>query len=124
MLIFAPETRSAAAPYVICGLLGAASFSLLPCALEYLVEITYPISPEISSSTAWALGNLLGALFVVIMDALKDGWPGQPAGNMKRALVFQAVISVMAVPLPLSMGWLVKEKVGLRRQRTGRETDD
>lgn len=125
ILVFAPGTRSIVAPYVICALLGATSFSLLPTALEYLVEITHPVSPEISSTICWAAGNLLGALFILIMDALKDGWPGQPAGNMKRSLVFQAVISWLVVPLPLALGWIIKGGVGLsRREQEIEERDE
>ena len=106
ILIFAPETRSVVAPYVICALLGAASFSLLPCALEYLVETTNPTSPEVSSTICWTGGQLLGAVFILIMDALKGGRMGsqQPEGNMKRALVFQAVVSWCAVPCALALG--------------------
>lgn len=38
--VFAPQTRTLVAPYVIASILGAASFSLVPIALEYLVEVT------------------------------------------------------------------------------------
>jgi len=36
---------------------------------------------------------------------LKDGEGGKPPGNMRRALVFQAVVAMVAVPLPLCLGW-------------------
>lgn len=115
ILVFAPQTRTVAAPYVVCALLGAASFSLLPTALEYLVEVTYPVAPEISSTICWCWGQVLGAIFIIIMDALKGGWPGQPAGNMKRALIFQAVISWIVLPLPLVLGWLGRSNTKLGR---------
>ncbi|KAL2352366.1 cell surface receptor/MFS transporter [Cryomyces antarcticus] len=132
LLVFAPPTRSLAAPYVACALLGATSFSLLPCALEYLVEITNrnappthlgsrspgnnratpppppPVGPEVSSTVAWSGGQLLGAVFVLVMGALKDEagaqGPGEPKGSMRRALVFQAVLAWAVVPLPLALG--------------------
>lgn len=110
-LVFAPQTRSPVAAYIICGLVGAASFALLPTALEFLVELTHPVSPEVSSVVCWAAGQLLGAVFVIIMDALKDDdddglvGPGRDQkGDMKRALVFQAVVCWAAVPLPLLLG--------------------
>ncbi|KAK0314585.1 hypothetical protein LTR01_001409 [Friedmanniomyces endolithicus] len=76
VLIFVPATRSAVGIYVVCAVLGAASFSLLPCALEYLVVVTHPVSPEITSTICWSGGQLLGAVFIVIMTALRGGWTG------------------------------------------------
>jgi FLVCR family MFS transporter 7 len=114
-LIWMPQTRSLPGPYVICSLLGATSFSLLPCALEYLVIITHPVSPEISSTICWSAGQLLGAIFIIIMDALKGGTSGEPDGSMKRALIFQAAIAWVVVPLPLALGYWRFQHVGLRR---------
>lgn len=118
--IWAPQTRTIEAPYILGGILGAASFSLLPCALEYLVEITYPASPEISSALCWAMGQLLGGVFVIVQNALKDGRSvdlkqvredgrgagggDKPPGNMYNALVFQGVIAMAVLPLPLMLG--------------------
>lgn len=106
ILIFMPETYSLVGPYIICALLGATSFSLLPCALELLAVVTHPISPEVSSTIAWAGGQLLGGIFIIIMTALasKDGWDGQPPGTLKRSLIFEAVVSWAAVPFPLLLG--------------------
>jgi FLVCR family MFS transporter 7 len=103
--LFAPPTATLAAPYVILGILGAASFSLVPVALEYLVEVTWPASPEVSSVINWTGGQLLGALFIVIMNALKDekGKDG-PKFNMQRALVFEAIIALVVIPVPLLLG--------------------
>ncbi|KAK0344072.1 hypothetical protein LTR91_021087 [Friedmanniomyces endolithicus] len=104
ILIFIPATRSVVGIYVICAMLGAASFSLLPCALEYLVVVTHPVSPEITSTICWSGGQLLGAVFIVIMTALRGGWTGEPEGSMGRALVFQAVVAWAAVPFPMMLG--------------------
>ncbi|PNS16616.1 Major facilitator superfamily domain-containing protein 7-a [Sphaceloma murrayae] len=112
ILIFAPGTRSLAAVYVVMALLGGASFSLLPCALEYMVDITWPVSPEVSSVTSWAAGQLLGGVFIVIMDALRGGWSGEPRESMKRALVFQAVVAWVALPLPLLLGLGKRRTIG------------
>lgn len=119
-LIWAPQTRGLAAPYVIAAIIGAASFSLLPIALEYLVEITFPASPEVSSTLCWAGGQLLGGIFIVIMNALKDqrpvdlekvrdtgrgaGGDARPPGNMFRALAFQGAIALAVLPMPLMLG--------------------
>jgi FLVCR family MFS transporter 7 len=119
-MIWAPQTRTIAAPYILSAVLGACSFSLLPVALEYLVEITFPASPEVSSTICWVGGQVVGAIFIIIMDALKDGRPvdldevsdsgrasgggTRPPGNMYNALVFQAVAAMVVLPLPLMLG--------------------
>lgn len=119
-LIWAPQTRGLPAPYVLAGIEGAASFSLLPIALEYLVEITFPASPEVSSTIVWAGGQLLGGIFIVIMNALKDqrdvdlkkvremgrgqGGGDRPPGNMYDALIFQGALALCILPLPLALG--------------------
>ncbi|KAF1930002.1 MFS general substrate transporter [Didymella exigua CBS 183.55] len=119
-MIWAPQTRSIVAPYVLSAVLGASSFSLLPIALEYLVEISFPASPEVSSTICWVGGQFFGACFVLIMDALKDGRSvdltmvndggtidsegNMPPGNMYNALVFEAVVGMVVLPLPLMLG--------------------
>jgi FLVCR family MFS transporter 7 len=119
-MVWAPQTRTIAAPYVLSAILGASSFSLLPVALEYLVEITFPASPEVGSTICLAGGQIFGGIFIVIMNALKDGRSvnlekvsaggrgtgsgNRPAGNMYRALVFQAIIAMVVLPLPLMLG--------------------
>jgi FLVCR family MFS transporter 7 len=108
-----PQSRSIGAVYAILSILGAASFSLVPVVLEYITEITHPISPEVTSTICWAGGQLIGGIFIVISDKLRD--PGvsdgsadngttRPPGNMYRALVFQAVMAMVALPLPLVLG--------------------
>ncbi|KAF1829528.1 MFS general substrate transporter [Decorospora gaudefroyi] len=126
-LIFAPQTRTIVAPYLLSAVLGASSFSLLPITLEYLVEITFPASPEVSSTICWVSGQILGGVFIVVMNALKDSRPvdlesvreagrgsgvgDKPPGHMFSALVFQAVVSLAVLPLPLVLGI---KKLGLR----------
>ncbi|KAK3333781.1 major facilitator superfamily domain-containing protein [Cercophora scortea] len=110
------DTAGVAGPYVILSVLGAASFSLVPVVVEYLVELTHPISPEVTSTLAWSGGQLLGGIFIVISGALKGGDEGSPPGNMKKALVFTAVIALAAVPLPLCLGLFGRgDYVSLRR---------
>ena len=60
VFLFAPPTRSEVFVYIILGLLGASSFALLPVALEYVVEVTFPVGPEVSSVLMWTVGQLLG----------------------------------------------------------------
>jgi FLVCR family MFS transporter 7 len=119
-MTWAPQTRTLAAPYILSAVLGASSFGLLPISLEYLVEITFPASPEVSSTICWVGGQVFGGVFILIMTALKDERPvdldrvresgktngggDRPPGHMFRALVFQAVVSLVVLPLPFVLG--------------------
>ena len=104
--IWAPPSKSVVAPYIICSILGAASFSLVPVALEWLVEVTWPVGPELSSVVCWAGGQLLGGVFIIISDALEDGGDAKPPFNMHKALVFEAVVACVVVPAALALGWV------------------
>ncbi|KAK1759537.1 major facilitator superfamily domain-containing protein [Echria macrotheca] len=122
VFIWMPETKPSggvAGPYVAMAFLGAASFSLVPVAVEFLVELTHPVSPEVTSTLAWGGGQVLGGVFVIISGALRDGAGGDPPFNMKRALIFTAVVALAAVPLPLCLGLFGRgEKLRLRRVRS------
>lgn len=102
-LIWMPQTREVIGPYIVCGLLGAFSFSLLPMALELLSIVTLPVSPEVSSVVAWTCGQTLGASFIVIMTQLQDT-NGQPPENMTWSLIFQMIVAWVAVPFPMCLG--------------------
>ncbi|QIW98698.1 hypothetical protein AMS68_004216 [Peltaster fructicola] len=104
-LIFMPQTQDLPGSWIVLAALGAASFSLLPCALEYLAIVTHPVSPEISSTICWSLAQLSGAIFILIMDALKAGRQADPSYNMYNALVFQACIACIAVPSTMMIGF-------------------
>lgn len=84
-------------PFLVSGVLGAISFSLLPALLEWIQEQTFPAMPALSSSLLWNGGQLFGAIFIISMNALKDGGSGSPPGNMRRALIFQAVWACVGV---------------------------
>lgn len=122
---WAPQTRSLGAVYAILSILGAASFSLVPVVLEYLIEITHPVSPEVTSTICWTGGQLLGGIFIIISDALRDAGVSdgtadngttRPPGNMYRALIFQTVMALVVVPLPLMLG-LFGRGHGVRMRR-------
>ncbi|EXJ70772.1 uncharacterized protein A1O5_05762 [Cladophialophora psammophila CBS 110553] len=125
IVIWAPQSRSLAYVFVVCALLGAASFGLVPVALEFLVEIHYPLGPELGSSLCWCGGQLLGGIFIVIMNALKAGPYADPPKNMKRALIFQAVLAVLVMPTPLCLGLFGRQgRVRRKRWEADRSTPD
>jgi MFS transporter, FLVCR family, MFS-domain-containing protein 7 len=103
--IWVPEDKNQIAPYILAGILGAASFSLVPIVLEWVVEVTHPVSPEISSVVFWAGGQMLGGIFLIIMDALKASNEAKPPLNMKKGLIFQAVVSLVFMFLPIFIGY-------------------
>jgi MFS transporter, FLVCR family, MFS-domain-containing protein 7 len=122
---WAPQTRSLGAVFAILSILGAASFSLVPVVLEYLIEITHPVSPEVTSTICWTGGQLLGGIFILISDSLRAGGVNDgtaddgskhPPGNMYRALIFETVIALVVVPLPLMLG-LFGRGHGVRMRR-------
>ncbi|KAI0407212.1 major facilitator superfamily domain-containing protein [Xylaria palmicola] len=116
VFIFVPPTRQLAGPYVVLSILGAASFSLVPVSLEFLCELSHPMSPEVTSTIAWGGGQLLGGIFILISDALKAGPDADPPANLNRALIFTAVLALAVVPLPLSLGLFGrKDRLILRR---------
>ncbi|KAK4171842.1 major facilitator superfamily domain-containing protein [Triangularia setosa] len=117
VFIWMPGTKTGGGvtgPYVIMAVMGAASFSLVPVVVEFLVELTHPISPEVTSTLAWSGGQVLGGIFIVVSGGLKDG-----NGDMTKALVFHAVLALVAVPLPMCLGLFGRgEKLALRRVRS------
>ncbi|KAM0348936.1 hypothetical protein ACHAPU_003870 [Fusarium lateritium] len=117
--IWMPETKDIAGPYVVLAILGASSFSLVPVALEFLIELSHPLSPEVTSTIAWAIGQLFGAIFVIISDALVADKNASPPKNMKHGLIFEAVVALAVVPLPLCLGLFGRgHKTALRRVRS------
>lgn len=124
--VWAPPSQSFAAVYIILAICGAASFSLTPLALEYVCEITYPVSPEVTSTICWSGGQLLGGIFILVSDNLTDGPEGGAGGktpfNMQRALWMQAVLALAVVPLPSALGCCGR-RVRNRRQEAERFGD-
>lgn len=86
--IWIPQAQSLSATLVVVAILGAATFSLIPITLEYLVDILHPIAPENSSSLCWAAGQLLGIVFISIMEVLTAGDQANPPQNMKTWVKF------------------------------------
>ncbi|CAO3594954.1 unnamed protein product [Absidia cylindrospora] len=77
----------------ICAILGFFMFSLLPVALELSIECTYPISETISSSSLWMCSQILGLIFLVALNALRDD-NGDPPGNMRHGLILATCVSM------------------------------
>lgn len=127
---FTPASRNELGPYIVLAVLGAASFSLMPVALEFVIEITHPVSPEVTSTICWTGGQILGGIFIIISgelraagksDGTEDDGSSRPPANMYNALVFQAVIAMFIAPVPLFLGLFGrKEHVKMRRVEADR----
>lgn len=115
--IWMPEAGSMAGSYVVLGIQGAASFILVPVALEFLTEVSSPVSPAVTSVLAWAGGQLVGGCLILVSNALQANTTADPPLNMKHALVFQAVLAVVVMPIPLCLGLFGRaDKIQLRRR--------
>ncbi len=121
-LVFAPESEpNVAIVFVMCGLLGMSSFPLVSVALELVVERTHPMSPALSSSIFWAAAQLWGVIVIVVMGALKnEPSDGNPPGNAKRALVFEAVLAVAVAPI----AWILVYRRKATNQRIAKDLLD
>ncbi|KAG0757552.1 hypothetical protein G6F57_003818 [Rhizopus arrhizus] len=80
---FVVKTGNFGSLVAICILMGFFTFSLLPVALELSIESSYPISESISSSMLWMCSQVLGLIFLVVIDALRN-----PDGTYTRGLLF------------------------------------
>ena len=117
--IWMPATREIAGPYVILAIIGSASFVVLPVALETMTELSYPVSPEVTSTVAWVGGQICGGSFILISDALVADESANPPKNMTQALIFTAVVALAVVPLPLCLGMFGRsDRVSLKRIRS------
>ncbi|KAI2628807.1 MFS general substrate transporter [Hypoxylon sp. NC1633] len=125
VFIWMPGTRNIAGPYVVLSILGASSFSLVPVALEFMCELGHPMSPEVTSTIAWGGGQLLGAIFIIVSDALKAGPDASPPANMDRALIFQAVVALVFVPMPMVLGLFGRgDRLVMRRVRSDQRREN
>lgn len=121
--VWMPATRALAAPLAVLALLGAASFSLVPVALEFLCELAHPCSPEVTSTLAWAGGQLLGGLFVLAADALRAGPAADPPANLDAGLALHAGLALAAVPVLLCLG-LFGRQDHVKMRRAASDTRD
>lgn len=117
-LIWVPTSREVGALYALLGVLGVASLVIVPVVLEVLTELSYPVGPEITSTIAWAVGQLLGGCFILLGNAMKAGHNAHIPRNLTKFVIFQAIFALALVPLPLSLGLFGRaDKVLLKRTR-------
>lgn len=94
-------------PFLVSGVLGGVSFTLLPALLEWVQEQTSPVTPALSGAIMWNGGNLLGAILIIIMNEIKTG----SNDNMRSALILMAVLANVGM-LP---SWFLRNAVSNSR---------
>ncbi|KAF5367077.1 hypothetical protein D9758_003910 [Tetrapyrgos nigripes] len=95
-LIWAVTPNNTAALFVIMTIIGVSALTMLPIGLELGCDLTQ--NAEGSSSILWAMGNLMGFIFVLVENHLRAGPDAHPPNNMKQSLIFQGSF-VMAIVL-------------------------
>ncbi|KAI8384702.1 major facilitator superfamily domain-containing protein [Radiomyces spectabilis] len=78
---------------VVAAILGYFMLSLLPVALELSVESSYPVSESVSSSSLWMCSQIMGLVFILATDALRDD-NGNPPGNLRNALIMYVCLAM------------------------------
>jgi len=76
--------------------MGATIIPMLPVTFECAVECTYPISEDISSGVLMSAGQLLGIVFIVVMDKMLDDQPTYDGSYVFEPL-YILVTSIVAV---------------------------
>ena len=88
--------------YVVFGILGACTISVLPVSVENALECTYPCSEEISVGLLFLVGNVLSIGFTSALQALLDLQDTDECGGFFAP----ARIFMMAVGVVLAMSVL------------------
>jgi len=85
-LIWGVKPDNLAGLFVIMTIIGVASMTMLPVALELACEITR--NPDGSSALLWFAGNLWGIIFVLSQQALRAGPDADPPLHLRRGSIF------------------------------------
>ncbi|KAF4343946.1 permease of the major facilitator superfamily [Fusarium beomiforme] len=115
-LVWVPSAKSIGALYAVLCCIGISSLAIVPVVLEVLTEFSYPAGAEVTSTTGWAGGQLLGGCFIILGNGMKAAEDSHPPRNLKDFTIFQAVLAMAMIPLPLMLGMFGRrDKVVLKR---------
>ncbi|KAF5985633.1 salicylate 1-monooxygenase [Fusarium coicis] len=85
----------------------------IPQKVPYVIA---SVGAEITSTTARAGGQLLGGCFIILGNGMKAAESADPPRKMKDFTVFQAVLAMAMIPLPLMLGMFGRsDQVALKR---------
>ncbi|KAK7057238.1 MFS general substrate transporter [Favolaschia claudopus] len=88
--IWAVKPHNVGAIYALCAIIGVASVTMLPVALELACEVTR--NADGSSALLWFACNGLAIVFILVEGALREGPDASPPLNMRRALIFSGTV--------------------------------
>ncbi|KAG9008986.1 hypothetical protein FRB90_008664 [Tulasnella sp. 427] len=91
--------RRLAASYAVLVIVGFASFTLLPVALELGCEVTR--NAELSGAVLWLSANFFGLLFVLLSGAFKAGPSTNPPYDLRSQLICHAACALSISPMAL-----------------------
>ncbi|KAK7035498.1 hypothetical protein VNI00_011791 [Paramarasmius palmivorus] len=101
-LVWAVKPNNTGGIFAVMAIIGAISITMLPVGLELGCDLTR--NAEASSSILWLTGNLFGIIFVVVQNELRAGPDANPPLNMRRSLIFQGSMVMVAGALTLLLG--------------------
>ncbi|EIM82916.1 MFS general substrate transporter [Stereum hirsutum FP-91666 SS1] len=91
-LIWAVRPNDTGGIFAVLIVIGAASISLLPVALELGCELTR--NADGSAAILWFFGNLFCVIFVLAQDSLRAPSTANPPLNMRKAIIFNGVFAL------------------------------
>ncbi|ORX96160.1 cell surface receptor/MFS transporter [Clohesyomyces aquaticus] len=120
--VWMPSSESVVPTYIVSGLIGAFSFSLLPVGLDFVADVTHPVSVELSSTLFWTGGQVLGGTLLAVIGNLKAGPEASVPFNMDDALIVHAAMAGFAVPFTLVLGLFGRQQAFLNRRMSSWES--
>ncbi|KAL0577033.1 hypothetical protein V5O48_004967 [Marasmius crinis-equi] len=113
-LIWAVKPGNTGGLFAIMAIIGVTSVTMLPVGLELGCDVTQ--NAEASSSLLWFAGNGLTIIFVLAEDGLRAGPDDFPPLHMRRSLIFQAVMVMVAVALTMCIrGKQVRKELDVQK---------
>ncbi|KAF8348222.1 major facilitator superfamily domain-containing protein [Amanita rubescens] len=100
-LIWAVKPHNVGALFAVMTIIGVISLTLLAVGLELGADLTR--NADASSAILWFMGNLIGIISVLVQQALRASSNATPPLNMRRALIFNGVIAMVAVAFILPL---------------------
>lgn len=116
LFLWAPSSGSIIFVDICAGLIGALSFSLLPIGLEFVADVTHPIAVELSSTTFWAGGQLLGGILMICVGSLKASSTDKVPNSLDKGLVIHAGFAAFAMPFAIALGFFGRQEAVLVRR--------
>lgn len=115
--IWVPPSNNVGLLYGICTMASVGIVSPVAVCVEFVTEIIYPLSPEITLGILWGCGQLLGGVLTIGCGYMTD-----QNGGLQPGVYFLVALAMACLPLTLSLGlWGRHSFVNLRRTKAEQE---